>query len=71
MENRLKRYRVTLLIPQERTIEARSAQDAHNEVSKILSNARVEENVPQPILHSIIPEDEERRVIDFGPSPAA
>lgn len=66
----MKKFKVTLMIPQEQTIEAADMQGAHNEVSKMMSNISNPEANPRPKVHSIIeiPDPEQ---FDFGPSPAA
>ncbi len=65
----MKKFKVTLLIPQERVIEAPDMQDAHNQVTSMLSSMRddPDEN-PSPKVHSII-EVVEQESIDFGPIP--
>lgn len=65
----LKKFKVTVLIPQERVIEAPDMQDAHNQVSDMMKNYDPDEN-PGPKVHSII-EIVEQEEIDFGPSPAS
>ena len=65
----LKKYKVTLMIPQEQTIEASDIQAAHNQVTKMMSNTKDPEANPAPKVHSII-EVVEQEVINFGPSPA-
>lgn len=59
-----------MLIPQERVIEARDMQDAHNQVSKMMENHGPELNEPTPKVHSI-EEVTDPEPVDFGPSPAA
>lgn len=66
----MKKFKVTMLIPQERVIESPDLQSAHNEVSKMLNHGVETDNHPRPILHSII-EVTEQPEINFGPSPAA
>jgi hypothetical protein len=66
----MKRYVVTMMVPQTRTIEAPDIQGAHNEVHRMLNNGTPADfNVPHPIVHSIVEENDE--AIRFGPSPAA
>ena len=64
-----KRFKVTLMIPQETIIEAVDLQAAHNQVSNMMKNSRDPDANPAPKVHSII-EIEEPREVDFGPSPA-
>lgn len=66
----MKKFKVTMLVPNERVIEAGDIQAAHALVNKMIHNALIEDNVPRPIVHSII-EVVEAVIIDFGPSPAA
>lgn len=65
----MRKFKVTLMIPQETVIEAADLQAAHNQVTKMMQNARDPDANPAPKVHSII-EQEEPEVIDFGPSPA-
>lgn len=48
----MKRFRVTLMVPQEQVIEAASSQDAHNKVTKML-HPSTQGKYPHPSLHSI------------------
>lgn len=48
----MKKFRVTLMVPQEHTIVANTSQDAHNQVTKMLDPAR-QGKYPHPSLHSI------------------
>jgi hypothetical protein len=64
----LKKFKVKILIPQERTIEAIDLQDAHNQVTAMM-NRSVDGDYDGPRVHSI-EEVQEQEVIDFGPSPA-
>lgn len=48
----MKRFRVTLMVPQEQVIEALSSQDAHNQVTKML-HPSTQGKYPHPSLHSI------------------
>ncbi len=64
----MKKYKVTLLIPQERVIEAPDVQAAHNQVSKMMESHRPELNEPVPKVHSI-EEVKEPEQIDFGDVP--
>lgn len=60
----MKRFQVTLMVPQVQVIEASSAQDAHNHVSKMLA-AKANTPYPHPSLHSI--EEMEEIEITFEP----
>ena len=60
----MKKFQVTLMIPQVQTIEATDLQGAHNHVSKMMTNQPKED--PGPKVHSII-EVVEAEVIDFSP----
>jgi hypothetical protein len=65
---KVKKYKVILLIPQEKVFEASDLQAAHNHVTVMMGRTE-EGNEPAPKVHSIeevIDQDE----IDFGPSPA-
>lgn len=60
----MKKFRVTMMVPQERIMEGFSAQHVHNEVSKMLSQAS-STSYPHPSLHSI--EEMEEVEIHFDP----
>lgn len=64
----MKKFRVTLLVPQTRVIEAHDLQEAHNYVTKMMENQPDREENPATKVHSII-EVEEPQVIDFGMLP--
>ena len=66
----MKKFKVTMLVPHERTIEAVDIQAAHNQMTKLIRNAQIEVNIPRPIMHSIV-EIAPETVVNFGPSPAA
>ena len=66
----MKKFKVTMMIPQERTVDAVSAQDAHNIVSAMMGAASQSHDDVRPVLISIEPV-KEGVVVDFGPSPAA
>ena len=70
MRPRMKKFKVTLMIPQETVIEAADLQAAHNQVSSMMKNQKDPDTNPAPKVHSII-EVEDPSVMDFGPSPAA
>lgn len=61
----MKRFQVTLMVPQTQTIEAADLQGAHNHVTKMMAN-KPEGNDPAPKVYSII-ELEAAEVIDFAP----
>lgn len=61
----MKRFQVTLMIPQTQTIEATDLQGAHNHVSKMMTNQPEGDEIG-PRVHSII-EIEAAEVIDFAP----
>jgi len=61
----MKKYQVTLLVPQVQVIEALDAQSAHNLVTKMLDK-RNRGSYPHPSLHSI--EEMEEMEIVFEPS---
>jgi hypothetical protein len=65
----MKKFKVTLMIPQERVLDAPDIQDAHNQVAVMMKNYNLNEN-PGPKVHSIL-EVVEAQILDFGPSPAA
>ena len=66
----MRKYKVTLLVPHERTIEAASLQEAHKEGMRLTHMNNTNERAPKAVLHSI-EEDKPAEVLDFGPSPAA
>lgn len=66
----MKRFKVTLMIPQETVLEAADLQAAHNQVTQMMQRQRDPDANPAPKVHSII-EIEDPRPIEFGPSPAA
>ena len=63
----MKKFRITLLVPQTRDIEARDLQAAHNYVTDMMKN-QPEEN-PAPKVHSIIELADVVEPVDFGPIP--
>lgn len=66
----MKKFKVTMMIPQERMIEASDIQEAHNQMTKLINHTQGEKNIPHPIMHSIV-EVVSGTIIEFGPSPAA
>lgn len=60
----MKRFNVTLMVPQTQTIEADSAQAAHNKVTKMLTHA-TRGRYPHPSVHSI--EEVEELEVSFDP----
>lgn len=66
----MSKYKVTLLVPHERIIEAVSLQAAHVEANRLTQINNTDDRSPKAILHSVVEQKEERR-LDFGPSPAA
>ena len=60
----MKRFNVTLMVPQVQVIEADSAQAAHNEVTKMLAHA-TQGRYPHPTVHSI--EEIEEMEVSFEP----
>lgn len=65
----MKKFKVVMMIPQERIFEASDLQDAHNQVTQMM-NRTADGIDPSPKVHSI-EEVTEQESIDFGPSPAA
>lgn len=61
----MKRFKVTMMVPQERIIEASDIQEAHNFVSKMMQGQP--ETNPGPKVHSI--ELLEEEVIDYDDFP--
>lgn len=61
----MKKFKVTILVPQDRIIEARDIQDAHNYVSKMMQNQPDQEKNPGPKVFSI-EEVNDPEPIDFG-----
>lgn len=61
----MKKYKVTMMVPQERIIEASDIQDAHNYVSKMMQNQPDQDKNPAPKVFSI-EEINEPEVVDFG-----
>lgn len=61
----MKKFRVTMMVPQERIMEGHTAQHVHNEVTKMLSQ-NVQTDYPHPSLHSIV--ELEETVIPFDPN---
>ncbi len=66
----MRKYKVTLLVPHERIIEAVDIAAAHKEANRLTHINNTNEACPKAVLHSVI-EQKEGNVIDFGPSPAA
>ena len=60
----MKKFKVTLLVPQHQVIEAPDLQEAHNQVTTMMQSQSDPEANPRPKVHSII------EVAEFGPSPA-
>jgi hypothetical protein len=65
----MKRYKVTLLVPHEKTIEAVDIQAAGREANRLTQFNNTAEGAPKALLHSVI-EIKDDPVVDFGPSPA-
>ena len=65
----MKKYKVTLLVPHERVIDAPDIQSANREAHRLTQINNTDERAPKAILHSVVEESEEP--IDFGASPAA
>lgn len=63
----LKKFTVTLLIPQTQILEATDLQDAHNQVTTMMARWEESEGA-NPKVHSIV-EVVEQESIDFGPAP--
>jgi len=66
----MKKYRVTILVPHTRTIEAENIQAAALEAGRLTKINDTDERAPKAKLHSVI-EETPGHVLDFGPSPAA
>lgn len=60
----MKKYQITMMVPQVQVIEAPDAQTAHNKVSEMLAGS-VNTPYPHPSLHSI--EEMEELEIVFEP----
>jgi hypothetical protein len=61
----MKRYKVTMMVPQEHFIEASDMQAAHNQVSTMIAAYGPDSVASRPSLHSIEPVDEV--VVEFDP----
>ena len=66
----MNKYKVTLLIPHEHTIEAPDLGAAHGAANKLLRASKTADGVPSAVLHSVT-EVKDCNVLNFGPSPAA
>lgn len=66
----MNKYKIILLVPHERTVEAVDLGAAHTVAQKMLHASKTAEGVPSAVLHSVI-EIKDCKVLDFGPSPAA
>jgi hypothetical protein len=66
----MRRYKVTLLVPHSRVIDAVDLQAAHKEALSIAHINNTDDRAPKAILHSVV-EETNGVVLDFGPSPAA
>ena len=64
------KYKVTLLVPHERIIEAANLQQANIEANRLTHINNTDERGPKAILHSVV-EQKDEHAVDFGPSPAA
>ena len=49
----MKRYKITLMVPHSTIIEAPDIQEAHNEATRMLHNARNGQDDVRPKLHMI------------------
>ncbi len=66
----MRKFKVTLLTPHERIIEAVDLVAANKEALRLSHISNTNENVPKAILHSVV-EQFEDDVTGYGPSPAA
>lgn len=66
----MKRYKITLLVPHERYVQAEDMKAAHKEANRLAHINNTDERAPRAILHSVIEQNKDN-VADFGPSPAA
>lgn len=66
----MKRYKVTLLVPHERIIEAVDIDAASKEAHRLTHINNTNDDAPKACLHSVV-EQGEVVYADFGPSPAA
>lgn len=66
----MRKFKVTLLTPHERIIEAVDLVAANKEALRLSHIGNTNEDAPKAILHSVV-EQFEDEAADFGPSPAA
>lgn len=67
----MKKYKVTLLVPHDRIIDAVDMATAQVEARRLAHINNTDDRAPKAILHSVVEQKEERTAVDFGPSPAA
>jgi hypothetical protein len=66
----MRKYKITILVPHERIIEAEDLKAANAEATRITQINNTDDRAPKAILHSLV-EQKDAVVLDFGPSPAA
>lgn len=66
----MRKFKVTLLVPHERIIEAADLGAAHREANRLSQINNTHDDAVKAILHSVV-EETDAQVLDFGPSPAA
>ena len=70
-KTKMKRYKITLLVPHSKEILAANEQEAHKEATRLTQVDNTRDEVPKAILHSVEYIRNEPEPIDFGFPPEA